>query len=115
MTATIQRLIVSSSRIPDALSLSRDALGLRLDREAEGFAWLSSADGVELMLHQREAQPSDTAVAIGFAVDGLDAVVDAWTREGGAVVDAPQAQPWGERMAVVRDGDGHIVCLSERA
>ncbi|MBO1737730.1 VOC family protein [Leifsonia sp. TF02-11] len=115
MTATIQRLIVSSSRIPDALALYRDALGLRLDREAEGLAWLTSADGVELMLHEREAQPSDTAVAIGFAVDRLDAVVDAWARAGGSVVDAPQAQPWGERMAVVRDGDGHIVCLSERA
>ncbi|MCI0156802.1 VOC family protein [Leifsonia shinshuensis] len=115
MTATIQRIIVSSSRIADALPLYRDALGLRVDREAEGFAWLTSTDGVELMLHEREAVPSDGAVAIGFAVDRLDAVVDAWTRAGGVVVDAPQLQPWGERMAVVRDGDGHIVCLGERA
>lgn len=115
MPTTIQRIIVSTSGIPHALALYRDALGLRVDREAAGFAWLTSTDGVEVMLHEREAVPSDTAVAIGFGVDGLDAVVDAWTRAGGAVVDPPEVQPWGERMAVVRDGDGHVVCLSERA
>lgn len=114
MPTTIQRIIVSTSRIPHALALYRDALGLRVDRASAGFAWLTSAEGVELMLHEREAVPSDTAVAIGFAVDQLDAVVDAWTRAGGGVVDPAEVQPWGERMAVVRDGDGHLVCLSER-
>lgn len=114
MTASIQRIIVSTTRIPAALALYRDALGLRVDRESEGFTWLSSADGVEIMLHERAAAPSDTAVAVGFGVERLDEVVAAWTRAGGAVVDAPQLQPWGERMAVVRDGDGHLVCLSER-
>lgn len=114
MTARIQRIIVSATRIPDALALYSGALGLRVDRETEGFAWLSSADGVEIMLHERPAVPSDTAVAVGFGVDRLDEVVANWTKAGGAVVEAPQLQPWGERMAAVRDGDGHLVCLSER-
>lgn len=115
MSATLQRIIVSASRIPAALALYRDALGLRVTRQADGFAWLASADDVELMLHERPAVPSDTAVAVGFAVDGLDDVVAAWARAGGTVVDAPETRPWGERMAVVRDGDGHLVCLSEIA
>lgn len=113
MTATLQRIIVSATSLAESLPLYRDALGLRVDREAPGFAWLVSADGVELMLHERAAAPSDTAVAVGFAVHGLGDVVDAWTRAGGSVVDAPQTRPWGERMAVVRDRDGHLVCLSE--
>jgi uncharacterized glyoxalase superfamily protein PhnB len=115
MTAYIQRIIVSTTRIPHALSLYRGVLGLNVDREIEGFAWLSGADGVEIMLHERPAAASDAAVAVGFGVDRLDEVVSAWAEAGGAVVDAAQLQPWGERMAVVRDGDGHLVCLSERA
>jgi predicted enzyme related to lactoylglutathione lyase len=117
MTApvTLQRIIVSTGSIPAALSLYGGALGLGTTRTADGFAWLSSADGVEVMLHEREAMPSDTAVAVGFAVDRLHATVAAWVAAGGEVVDPPERQPWGERMAVVRDADGHLVCLSERA
>lgn len=114
-TVTLQRIVVSTRSIPAALGLYGEALGLTLARSADGFAWLTSADGVEVMLHEREAAPSDTAVAIGFAVERLDATVAAWVAAGGAVVDPPERWPWGERMAVVRDADGHLVCLSERA
>ncbi|QNE36172.1 VOC family protein [Leifsonia shinshuensis] len=117
MTApvTLQRIVVSTRSIPAALSLYGGALGLEVGRRAGDLAWLTSADGVEVMLHEREARPSDTAVAIGFAVDRLDDTVAAWVAAGGALVDPPERQPWGERMAVVRDADGHLVCLSERA
>jgi uncharacterized glyoxalase superfamily protein PhnB len=54
-------------------------------------------------------------VAPAFAVDELEATVDAWVRAGGAVVDPPEVQPWGERMAVLRDADGHLVCLVGRS
>ena len=117
MTAsvTLQRLVVSTRSIPAALDLYGGALGLELARSSGDLAWLTSADGVEVMLHEREATPSDAAVAIGFAVEGLDGTVAAWVAAGGAVVDPPERQPWGERMAVLRDADGHLVCLSERA
>lgn len=117
MTAsvTLQRLVVSTRSIPAALDLYGEALGLELARSSDDLAWLTSADGVEVMLHERETTPSDTAVAIGFAVARLDETVTAWVAAGGAVVDPPERQPWGERMAVLRDADGHLVCLSERA
>lgn len=109
----LHRLVLSASSLPAALDLYAGVLGLDVERTADGFAWLRTADGVELMVHERPAVASDAAVAVTFALPDLDAAVDRWVAAGGAVVDAPAAQPWGERMAVVRDADGHIVCLVE--
>ena len=111
---TIARLVVSTGNLAASGSFYRRVVGLAVTREAEGFIWLATADGVELMLHERPSQSSDAAVSIGFFVSELDAVVDAWREQGGVILDPPARQPWGERMAVVRDADGHIVCLSER-
>jgi uncharacterized glyoxalase superfamily protein PhnB len=41
--------------------------------------------------------------------------VRAWQGRGGEVIDPPEVQPWGEFMAVVRDPDGHVVCISGRS
>ncbi|MFC7622625.1 VOC family protein [Microlunatus sp. GCM10028923] len=112
---TLQRIVVSVAGIEDALALYAGVLGLEVADRAPGFAWLKSADNVELMLHERPALPSDTAVAVGFATPALDDVVNRWADAGGAIVDPPERREWGERMAVVRDADGHLVCLSERA
>lgn len=112
--ALLHRVIVSSSSLADALPLYGGALGLPLERRTEGLAWLRSGDGIEIMLHERPAAASDAAVAVAFSVPELDSVVARWTEAGGSVIDPPQRQPWGERMAVVRDTDGHVVCLSER-
>ncbi len=114
-TARLHRIVVSVSRLPEALALYEGVLGLAREREQPGFAWLRTADGAEVMLHERPAQPSVAAVAIGFAAPGLDALVDRWTAAGGGVIDAPALQPWGERMAVLIDADGHVVCVSEGA
>jgi predicted enzyme related to lactoylglutathione lyase len=114
-TAVLHRLVISTSSVPAALALYEGVLGLAPARVAEGFAWLRTSDGLEVMLHERPATPSDTAVAPAFAVDELEATVDAWVRAGGAVVDPPEVQPWGERMAVLRDADGHLVCLVGRS
>jgi predicted enzyme related to lactoylglutathione lyase len=111
----LHRIVLSASSLAGAVDLYGGALGLAVERTADGFAWLRTADGVELMVHERPATASDAAVAVTFALAGLDAAVERWTSAGGEVVDAPAMQPWGERMAVVRDADGHIVCLVERA
>jgi len=113
-SATLQRIVVSVSRIEDALGFYAGALGLKIADRSPGFAWLRSADDVEVMLHERAAVPSDTAVAVGFATAAIDDAVSRCVAAGGVVVDAPETRPWGERMAVVRDVDGHLVCLSER-
>ncbi|MFE2770618.1 VOC family protein [Microbacterium resistens] len=79
----------------------------------DGLAWLRTGDGVEVMLHERRAEPSDTAVAAGFATVGLEDAVDRCVGAGGVVVDEVETRPWGERMAVLRDPDGHLLCVSE--
>ncbi|NMD54540.1 MULTISPECIES: VOC family protein [Tsukamurella] len=113
MTASISRLVVSVSALGPALAFYEGLLGLRLTRSAGDLAWLVTADGVEVMLHERPATPSDSSVALGFAVPDLDTVIGTWTSRGGAVVDPPEERPWGERMAVVRDPDGHLVCVTQ--
>lgn len=112
-TASLHRIVVSVSALPSALQLYRDVLGLRAEHVLDGFARLRTADGLEVMLHERPTVASDAAVAAAFAVPAVDAISERWVAAGGTVVDAPADQPWGERMAVVRDHDGHIVCLVE--
>ncbi|MBS4101633.1 VOC family protein [Tsukamurella paurometabola] len=115
MTASLSRLVVSVSALDPALAFYAGLLGLRRTATAGELAWLATADGVEVMLHERPATPSDTAVALGLAVPDLDGTVETWAGRGGDVVDPPEERPWGERMAVVRDPDGHLVCLSQSA
>lgn len=122
--AVLNRIIVSTASIAPSLAFYRDIVGLGGPSQlsdvggadgpaaAVGFATLTVADGVELLLHERPAVPSDTSVAASFVVPDVDAVVRSWEAEGGVVVDQPSDRPWGERQAVVRDPDGHLVCLA---
>ena len=112
---TLNRIIVSTGNIGPSLAFYRDVVGLSGPASAEGFAMLSAGEGVELMLHERPATPSDTSVAASFVVPDVDATVRAWAERGGLIVDEPSDQPWGERQAVVRDPDGHLVCLATPA
>ncbi|WP_158865892.1 VOC family protein [Leifsonia sp. AG29] len=107
----VRRVIVSVTSLPESLIFYRDIVGLQVSRLSSEIASLSTGGDIEIMLHQRSAVPSDTAVAISFTVAHLEAAVSRWVRMGGVVVDPPALQPWGEAMAVVRDRDGHIVCL----
>jgi catechol 2,3-dioxygenase-like lactoylglutathione lyase family enzyme len=110
--ARLARVIVSVADLERALRLYRDVLGLE-GQAGGGFARLALGE-VELLLHERESVPSDLSVAAGILVADVDATVAAWVAAGGSVVDEPADQPWGERMAVVRDADGHLVCLVGR-
>ncbi|MEV8215393.1 VOC family protein [Leifsonia sp. NPDC077715] len=112
-STVLHRAVISSRSLDAALPVYEVGLGLAVEARADGFASLRTGDGLELMFHERPASASDAAVALTFAVDGLDRAIERWTAAGGAVVDPPAAQPWGERMAVVRDADGHLVCLVE--
>lgn len=114
-SVSVQRLVVSVSSLPRALAFYVDALGLRVTGSVDEQARLETADGVEILLHERDTAPSDTAVAIGFATAALEETVARCVDAGGVVVDPVETRPWGERMAVLRDVDGHIVCVSERS
>ena len=110
MLPTLSRVVVSVQDLTRALALYRDVLDLPAVL-APGFASLETGNGVAMLLHERPSTPSDTAVAASFTVADLDGVCARWARGGGEIVGRPQRQPWGERMAVVRDADGHLVCL----
>ena len=109
--SSLRRIVVSVAHLHSALGFYRDVLGLHGESNA-GLARLTTGiDDWELLLHGRPSAPSDASVGLAFAVPDLDATCRSWTDRGGVVVDQPADQPWGERMAVVRDPDGHLVCL----
>ena len=110
---TLSRLIVSVNSLDAALAFYSDVVGLALQTRSGEMAWLGTSDGVRLMLHERPTVvPENATVSPGFFVGDVDAVVNSWAGRGGVVIDPPAEQAWGERMAVVRDADGHVVCLS---
>ncbi|MGX5695252.1 VOC family protein [Agromyces soli] len=112
MKTALHRVIISVGSMAAALAFYRDLLGLR---GQEGDVVTRLGDGtVEILLHERPSRPSDLGVALAFQVDDLDATCARWARSGGIVVDPPAQQSWGERMAVLRDADGHLVCLADR-
>lgn len=108
MTA-LHRVIVSVASTEAALGFYGDLLGLCVARQGP-MARLGDGP-VELLLHERPSAPSDLAVALSLRVADVDATSATWAAAGGIVVDPPADQPWGERQAVVRDPDGHLVCL----
>jgi predicted enzyme related to lactoylglutathione lyase len=114
VSTTLARIVVSTSDLDPSLAFYADMVGLTVERRQDGFAWLRTADGVEVMLHERPTTPSMAAVAVGLFVADVDKTVAAWQEQGGGVIDPPADQPWGERMAVVADPDGHVVCLSQQ-
>jgi predicted enzyme related to lactoylglutathione lyase len=110
---TLHRVIVSVSDLDRAMVLYNGVLGCEVTGRRGDMAALRTDDKIEVMLHQRPVDRGDAAVALSFGVHGLEAIVDAWVSAGGSVIDPPARQPWGEEMAVVRDSDGHVVCLNE--
>ena len=108
---SLVRTVVSVNDLAQALGLYVDVLGLSLEHSSDDLATLGTGGGIGVMLHERETPEPGHAVSLTFAVEALDEVVAAWREAGGAIVDEPARQPWGEVMSVVRDHDGHVVCL----
>ena len=111
----LRRVIVSTEDLDRATVFYADVLGLAVASRDRDFAVLGLGPGQELLLHRRPTVPSDTAVAVGLLVEGLSARVERWREMGGSIIDEPRPQAWGEVMAVLRDPDGHVVCVSDAA
>ncbi|MGN6501454.1 MAG: VOC family protein [Pseudolysinimonas sp.] len=111
MTAALARIIVSVASLEDALPLYERVLDLKRTREYPGVVSLALARGIELMLHERQPTTGDFAISPAFRVADVDAVTRAAVEAGATVVDPPADQSWGERQAVLRDVDGHVICL----
>jgi uncharacterized glyoxalase superfamily protein PhnB len=72
---------------------------------------LVTSDGVEVQLHERTPTPGDAGVAVSFGVADVDVATASAVAAGAVVVKEPTDQAWGERQSVLRDADGHILCL----
>jgi len=57
----------------------------------------------------------DRAFDLWIYADDCDAAVDRLRSEGVQVDEEPADQPWGERMARVKDPDGNRVIIAERS
>ena len=117
MGTRIARLTISVEDLPRALALYRDVIGLSSVYTVEGLAMLTTdasapaGTATEVLLHQRIPAPGDVGVAASFSVADVDASTEAAVAAGAAIVDEPADQEWGERQSVLRDADGHILCL----
>ncbi|WP_165310665.1 VOC family protein [Microbacterium protaetiae] len=107
----LHRIVISVRSTQAAVGFYRDLLGLTT--EAGPQMTRLSDRTIEILLHERSSRPSDLSVALSFRVADLDETCSTWERSGGTVVDPPEQQPWGEWTAVVREPDGHLVCLTQ--
>ncbi|WP_226655529.1 VOC family protein [Leifsonia sp. LS1] len=117
MASRIARVTVSVDDLAASLALYRDVLGLAELYTANDVAMLTTDPGdrtgaeTQVLLHRRTPTPGDAGVAISFGVTDVDAATTAAVAAGAVLVDAPADQPWRERQAVLRDRDGHLLCL----
>jgi lactoylglutathione lyase len=59
--------------------------------------------------------PAQRRVSLWFYVDDCDAAVAALAAVGGVTVTPPTDEPWGERVARLRDPDGNHVLVATAA
>jgi predicted enzyme related to lactoylglutathione lyase len=108
---SLVRAVVSVSALDRSLNFYESALGLQRGSASSPIARLTDATGTEILLHERAPSASEAGVALSFAVHDVDAATSAAVAAGGSVIDEPADQPWGERQSVLRDPDGHVLCL----
>jgi catechol 2,3-dioxygenase-like lactoylglutathione lyase family enzyme len=107
----LSRAVVPVSRLDRSLPFYESVLGLRSTWASPPIVRLVDASGTEILLHERPASGGEASVALSFTVDDVDAATAASVAAGAELVDQPEDQPWGERQSVLRDPDGHLVCL----
>lgn len=107
---SLARLIVSVASIERALPFYEGVLRMPRVFATDDLVTLH-ADGCEVMLHRCTPTPGDAGVVASFRVPDVGHAVVSALAVGAVLVDPPAEQPWGERQAVLRDPDGHLVRL----
>ena len=113
--------IVATADLPRALRFYRDALGGSVTHEypGDGAAPVyvgidigSSHMGVGLVA---DAEPGGRRlVSLWIYADDCDAAIERLRSQGVDITEEPEDQPWGERVARVRDPDGNEVIIGQR-
>jgi len=111
--------ILSTRDLPRLVEFYERAFGAKVVYRFpgdDGDAYVSLAIGPASLGigHDSEmAEPVATGdrAALWFYVDDVDASVAAARSAGAAEVSPPADMPWGERVAQIRDPDGHLLNL----
>jgi lactoylglutathione lyase len=115
--------IIATTDLPRALRFYRDLLGGTVAFEYPGPDGEPAYVGIDLgqshvgIGQDRDAPGSDIpkSMSLWIYADDCDAAIET-LRAGGVTITAePADQPWGERMARVRDFDGNEVIIATAA
>lgn len=86
-------------------------IGLTPVWESANFVMLTGSEGAQIGLHQGSPLAQPDRVQLHFEVPNVDAIYHKLRSAGVTFVAAPTDQPWGCRVATVRDPAGHTVEL----
>ena len=111
--------ILSTNDLPRLLVFYRDLLGGKVTYEFPGPDGEPAYVGVDVGSshlgigrdQQGSAPEGRQRFALWVYVDDCDAVVEVLSAAGVIVIEPPADQPWGERVARVRDPDGNDVII----
>lgn len=114
--------IIATPDLDRLLAFYRDALGGRVSYEYPGGGEKPVYVALELgasqlglgLEHDIPTGPDGQRVSLWVYVDDCDAVVQRLRGAAAEVVEEPVDQPWGERVAMVRDPDGNLVRVASR-
>lgn len=116
--------IVSTSDLQRALAFYRDLLGGQVTYQFAGpdgqpvYVGLDvgkSHVGVALDPSAPGRGVQRASMVLWAYVDDCDAVVERFRLAGVEIVEEPTDQPWGERVARVRDPDGNDLLVGARS
>ncbi len=114
--------IISTADVPRALGFYRDLLGGTVSYQFQGPDGEPAYVGIELASSHLGIgrQPPGTAsleahsISLWVYADDCDAAIERLRGAGVPIVEEPTDQPWGERVARVRDPDGNEVIIGAR-
>lgn len=110
--------IISTTNLPRALTFYRDALdgriAYRFPDEGEPQYVSLTVGSSQLGLAHDDSEESHGGLqrmALWVYAENCDAAVERLRLNGAEVVEPPADQPWGERVARLRDPDGNMVII----
>src|SRR5918999_4921350 len=116
--------IVSTADLPRALAFYRDLLGGSVTYEFPGPDGEPGYVGIDLGTSHLgigrdpaaagDHAPSRLTISLWAYTDDCDAAIERLRAAGVPIVEEPTDQPWGERVARVRDPDGNEVIIGAR-
>jgi lactoylglutathione lyase len=114
--------ILTTKRLGPMLAFYRDLLDAQVEYEfpgpdgEPGYVGLQLGEGhLGIGRDPELSAPPSTRFSLWVYADDCDVAVERLRGAGAAIVAEPADQPWGERLARVRDPDGNDVLIGQAA